>query len=71
MLPRRRSPSPLPTARLVERRHRLADLPAPPLDLHLDRVAALGRSVVVGMIALWPITAVVALAAALVVSAGA
>lgn len=67
----RRSRSPLPIARLVERRHRLADLPPPPLGPRLTVVTATGRAIVAGMIGLWPITAVVALAAALVVSAGA
>lgn len=70
MLPRR-TPSPLPTARLVERRHRLADLPPPPLAPRLAVVTDAGRALLVGVIALWPVTAVVALAAALVVSAGA
>lgn len=56
----------LPTARLIERRHRLAALPAPPLRLDLGPVAAATRGLAVVLIGLWPITAVVAIAAALV-----
>ncbi len=60
----------LPTARLIERRHRLADLPPPRLGLRLAPLAAAGRALAAGAIGLWPVTAVVALAAALVATAG-
>lgn len=60
-----RTPS-LPTARLVVRRHRLAPLPGAPLRLEVAPVVAATRAVAVAMVGLWPITAVMAIAAALV-----
>jgi hypothetical protein len=62
-------PSSLPAARLIERRHRLAALPAPPLRLRTAPIAAAGRALAGAMIGLWPVTAVMAIAAALVASA--
>ncbi|HVV83405.1 MAG TPA: hypothetical protein VHE35_10010 [Kofleriaceae bacterium] len=63
----------LPTARLVERSHRLADLPAPPLRASLERslapLAAASRDVAAMLVGLWPLTAIALLAAALVASA--
>lgn len=62
--------APLPTVRLVERRHRLAPLPGVPLRLPVAQLAGASRALAAGLIGLWPVTAVVAIAAALVATAG-
>jgi hypothetical protein len=64
------SRAPLPPARLVERRHRLAALPAPPLRIDLAPLAAPARALVAVAVGLWPLTAVATLALALVIRAG-
>lgn len=67
------SRAPLPLARLVERRHRLAALPAPPLRtlvLPLAALAAPSRAFAAAMLGLWPITAVTAIGIALAAAAG-
>ena len=69
--------APLPTVRLVERRHRLDPLPGPPLQLDLAPFAAAGRGLArlaraaaFAAVGLWPLTAVSAAAAALLACAG-
>jgi hypothetical protein len=64
--------APLPAARLIERRHRLAGLPRKRLDLQaqLAPVAASGRAFAAIALGLWPLTAVLVLAVALVAAAG-
>ncbi len=62
--------SPLPRARLVARRHRLAPVPEPAIDLHLPAIGANLRGALALAIGLWPLTAVLVLAAALVATVG-
>jgi hypothetical protein len=62
--------TPLPRAHVILRRHRLAPAPEPSLAARLPALAAQLRGAVAVAVGLWPLTAVVVLAAALVVTVG-